>query len=126
MPPAAWRRPGPAVQGPLRRQPRGRSARGSLVDAPQTRQQAVVWVSGRGDHLEHGLEGPAVKLLFYLVSVEVRGHQAEEAHVHLLQLAHPAHDVWEASRPVKGTRRQARGDLLLSSQGFLPPLGLRP
>ena len=96
------------------------------MDASQTRQQAVVWVSGCSNHLEHGLEGPAVKLLLYLVSVEVRGHQAEEAHVHLLQLAHPAHDVREAGRPVKGTRRQAWGDLLLSSQRFLPPLGLRP
>lgn len=126
MPPTAWHRLGPAVQGPPRRHLHGHSACGGLVDAPQTSQQVVVWVSGHGDHLEHRLEGPAVELLLYLVSVEVRGHQAEEVHVHLLQLAHPAHDVWEAGQPVKGARWQARGGQLLCSRGFLPPPGLRP
>lgn len=126
MLPAAWHRLGPAVQGPPRRHPHGHSACSGLLDAPQTSQQAVVWVSGHGDHLEHGLEGPAVELLLYLVSVEVRGHQAEEVHVHLLQLAHPAHNVREAGRPVKGARRQAWGNLFLCSRGFLPPPGLRP
>lgn len=71
------------------------------VDILQTCQQSVIGVSWHGDHLEHGLEGPAVKLLLYLVSVEVRGHQAEEVHVHLLQLAHPADDVREAGAQLR-------------------------
>lgn len=64
--------------------PAWHSARGDLVDAPQTSQQAVVRVARRRDHLEHGLKGPAVQLAFHLVSVEVRGHQAEQVDVHLI------------------------------------------
>lgn len=78
--------------------PRGRSARSDLVDVPQTSQQSMIRVSWCCDHLEHRLKGPAVQLLFYLVSVKVRGHQAEEVNVHLLQLAHPADDVGKAGR----------------------------
>lgn len=77
-----------------------------------------------GDHLEHRLEGPTAELLLYLVSVEVCSHQAEEVHVHLLQLAHPAHDVWRLGQPVKGTRWQAR-ECLLPVLQFLPQ-GSRP
>lgn len=84
--------------------PRGHSARGDFVDVPQTSQQSMVWVSRSRDHLEHGLEGPAVQLLLYLVSVKVCGHQAEEVNVHSLQLAHPADDVGKAGRGVKGAR----------------------
>lgn len=74
---------------------RGHSAGGAPVHVSQTRQQPVVWASWRCHHLKHRLEGPAVELLLYLVSVKVGGDQAEEVHVHLLQLAHPADDVRE-------------------------------
>lgn len=84
--------------------PRGRSARGDLVDVPQTSQQSMIWVSWCRDHLEHGLESPTVQLLLYLVSVKVRGHQAEKVNVHLLQLAHPADDMGKAGGGVKGAR----------------------
>lgn len=82
----------------------GHSARGNLVDVLQTSQQSVIGVSRYCNHLEHRLEGPAIKLLLYLVSVKVRGHQAEEVRVHLLQFAHPADDVGKAGGEVKGTR----------------------
>lgn len=84
------------------------SARGALVNAPQTCQQPLVWVSWRRHHLEHGLEGPAVQLLLYLVSVKVRGHQAEEVDVHVLQLAHPADDVGQAAGELR-SKADGRG-----------------
>lgn len=64
----------------------------------------MIRVSWCRDHLEHRLEGPAVQLLLYLVSVKVRGHQAEEVNVHLFQLAHPADNVGKAGKGVKGAR----------------------
>lgn len=87
------------------------------MDIPQTSQQLVVRVSWCCNHLKHGLKGPAVQLLLYLVSVKVCGHQAEEVNVHLLQLAHPADDVWKAGRGVKEQGCKRGESISLSSAG---------
>lgn len=78
------------------------------MDISQTSEQPVVRTSWCRHHLKHRLESPAVEFLLYLVSVEVCGNQAEKVHIHLLQFAHPADDVWKAGRRVKGNKSKGR------------------
>lgn len=94
------------------------------MDISQTSKQPVVRTSWCRHHLKHRLESPVVKFLLYLVSVEVCGNQAEKVHIHLLQFAHPADDVWEAGRRVKGNN--SKGRKTASPRGSLPKSTNRP
>lgn len=87
------------------------------MDISQTSQQSVVRAPRCRDHLKHRLESPAVELLLYLMFVEVCGNQAEKVHVHLLQLAHPADDMWKAGGGVKGERGEGGETASLCSWG---------
>lgn len=90
----------------------------------QTSKQPVVWTSWCCHHLKYRLESPAVEFLLYLVSVEVCGNQAEKVHIHLLQFAHPADDVWKAGRRVKGN--DGKGGERASPSSSLPKSTKRP